>query len=120
MKNLVVISLILGFIGIFIFGPDGILFLGLSSFVGGFLVLKFFDNKCPKCGKWFSYVKKNENYTNFVDQNILSDKVYATQNSTFECNNCKNKINTSRRVTKELKGYGNYQIDKLFKKKTKY
>jgi hypothetical protein len=116
MKYIVITSIVLGIIGVFMFGPDGFLFLGLSSFVLGFLIMKFFDNRCAKCGKWFSYKKINENYSNFINENIFSDKVYATQNTTYECTKCKNRINSSRSVTKEIRGNSNYEINKIFKK----
>jgi hypothetical protein len=121
MKYIVITSIVLGIIGVFMFGPDGFLFLGLSSFVFGFLILKFFDNRCSKCGKWFSYKKINENYTDIMNVNIFSDNVYATQNITYECIKCKNRINSSRKVTKELKGNSNYELNKILNKnKNKY
>ena len=117
MKNLLIISALLGIIGVFIFGPDGFPFLGLSSFFLGFIILKFYENKCSKCGKWFSYKKIDENFSNFVNENIFSDKVHAIQNITYECKNCKNKKKSIRRVTKVLKGNSNYEIDRILRKK---
>jgi hypothetical protein len=128
LKWIFILSIIIGVVGEIInssknhsvFG-DGFLMYGLSSLIIGFLILMFFKNRCKKCGKWFSYKKTNQDYSNFVDSsNLFSDDVYMTETSTYVCKNCKNKFVSKRKVTKTIKGNSEYKIDKLLQKKPKY
>lgn len=127
LKWIVILSIVFGVIGEIynssknnsVFG-DGFLMYGLLSFFICFLILKFFNNRCVKCGKWFSYEKTKQNYSNFIDENIFSDNVWMTETTTYICKNCKNKVESKRRVKKTIKGNSEYQISKLLQKKPKY
>jgi len=117
MKYLYIITFIAAIIGAFTDGGAGFVFYGLLTFILGFIIIIFFAYRCSKCGKWFSYKKVSENYSNTYGENILSDNVHATQNNIFECENCKNRIKSSRRITKKIDGFSDYQIDKILNKK---
>jgi hypothetical protein len=128
LKWVFILSFIIGTIGEIInssknhsvFG-DGFLKFGLLSFITSFLILRFFKNRCKKCGKWFSYKMTNQDYSNFVDSsNLFSDDVYMTETSTYVCKYCKNKYVSKRNVTKTFKGTSEYKIDKLLQKKPRY
>ena len=110
-----------GIIGAFASGGAGFIFYGLLTFILGFIIILFFSLKCSKCGKWFSYKKISENYSNTTDTNIFSDNIHTTQNNTYECENCKNRIKTNRRIIKKIQGLSDYKIDKILNKnKYKY
>jgi|694.fasta_scaffold73116_3 DNA-directed RNA polymerase subunit RPC12/RpoP len=116
MKYLYIITLIAAVIGASTEGGAGFIFYGLLTFILGFIIIIIFSFRCSKCGKWFSYKKVSENYSNSHGENILSDNVHATQNNIYECENCKNRIKSSRRITKKIAGYRDYQIDKILNK----
>jgi DNA-directed RNA polymerase subunit RPC12/RpoP len=103
-------------IGALISGGAGFIFYGLLTFISGFIIILLFSFRCSKCGKWFSYKKISENYSNTTDSNIFSDNLQTTQNNTYECENCRNKIKTNRRITKKIQGHSDYKIDKIINK----
>lgn len=119
MNSVIILSFIFSLVGGLLFGIDAFFIAGISSFFAGTIII-FYRSRCGNCGKWFSYKKIEENYSDYINSNILSDDVYVTQYITFQCTNCKKKIKKSKKVIKKIKGNSDYKIDKLFNNKNKY